>query len=215
MSRQRLLLVCSIGFVVLFVVSTAVLGTPPGINDSGAEIVKWMTAHHDAVRWSVWIATFSAPLFAIYAVLMAEVLGGVLGRVFLFGAVAVAVLTVAQSWIIAAVARRPGEIDPATARTLLDVASYWGPTLTAFTTLTLGAIALGALQHGTLPRWVGYVAAVGLIEQVIETITVTGTRGFTGAGGAMNTILGAGLTVLAWLVAGIAASRRPIGAVKS
>lgn len=215
MSRQRVLLGCSIGFVVLFIVSTAVLGTPPGINDSGAEIVKWMTAHHAAVRWSVWIATLSAPLFAIYAVLMREVLGGALGRVFLFGAVAVAVLTVVQSWIIAAVARRPTEINPATARTLLDVASYWGPTLTAFTMLTLGAIAVGALREGAFPRWVGYLAAVTFVEQLIETITVTGTRGFMGAGGPMNTILGAGLTVLAWLIAGITASRRPIGAATS
>lgn len=215
MTRQRVLLGCSIGFVVFFVASTAVLGTPPGINDSGADIVKWMTAHHDAVRWSVWIATLSAPLFVVYAVLMREVLGGVLGRVFLFGASAVAILTVVQSWITAGVARRPTDIDPATARTLLDVASYWGPTLTAFTMLTLGAIAIGAVHNGALPRWVGYIAAVVLIEQLVETITVTGTRGFMGAGGPMNTILGAGLTVVAWLLAGITAARRPIGAAHS
>ncbi|CAN5520979.1 hypothetical protein BH10ACT2_BH10ACT2_06050 [soil metagenome] len=212
MSRQRVLLSCSIGFVVLFAAATAVLGTPPGINDSGADIVKWMTAHHDAVRWSVWLATLSVPIFVIYAVLMREVLGGVVGRVFLFGASAVAVLTVAQSWITAAVARRPTEIDPATARTLLDVAAYWGPTLTGFTILTLGAIAVGAVHGGALPRWVGYVAAIVLVEQLVETITIVGTSGFWGAGGPMNTILGAGLTVMAWLVAGIAASRRPIGA---
>ncbi len=215
MSRQRLLLSCSIGFVVLFIAAIAVLGTPPGINDSGPDIVKWMSAHRDAVRWSVWVATLSMPVFVIYAVLMAEVLGRVLGRVFLVGASSVAVLTVVQSWILVAVARRPNNIDPATARTLLDVASYWGPTLTAFTMLTLGAIAVGAIQRNALPRWVGYVSAVVLIEQLIETITVTGTSGFMGAGGPMNTILGAGLTLLAWLLAGITASRRPVGAENS
>ena len=39
---------------------------------------------------------------------------------------------------------------------------------------------------------------VAFAEQAVETITVFGTHGFTAPGGAMNTVLGAGLTAI-WL----------------
>jgi hypothetical protein len=74
--------------------------------------------------------------------------------------------------------------------------------------LTLGPIAFVSLRQARLPRWVGILAAVCLIEQIAETVTVFGTTGFTAAGGPMNTILGAGLTIVTWVVAGVAASRQ-------
>jgi hypothetical protein len=76
-------------------------------------------------------------------------------------------------------ARRPESLDPAIARTLLDVSAYWGPTLTGFTVLTLGAVAWVSLTNRRLPRWVGVLARLALVEQAVETITVMGTSGFT------------------------------------
>jgi hypothetical protein len=140
---------------------------------------------------------------------MREHLTDTAGRIFLLGATAVVILTTLSGWVLAGLARRADTVAPATARTLLDVSGYWGPTLTGFTVLTLGAIAVSALHTDRLPVWVGVLAVVAVVEQVIETITIFGTKGFLAAGGPMNTILGAGLTVLTWLAAGIAASRHP------
>lgn len=41
----------------------------------------------------------------------------------------------------------------------------------------------------------------------METITIFGDRGFAAPGGAMNNVLGAGLTAAAWLCIGIVAAR--------
>jgi hypothetical protein len=61
---------------------------------------------------------------------------------------------------------------------------------------------------GGLPRWVGVVAGVALIEQLIETITIFGRDGFTAPGGPMNVYLGAGLTAVALVTLGVGVSRK-------
>jgi hypothetical protein len=137
---------------------------------------------------------------------------GTAGRLFLFGATCVAAVTIVQSWLMAGLARRTGSLDAATARTLYDVATYWGPTLTAFTLLTLGAVVYASFGEHTLPSWLGYVAVVAFAEQLVETMTIVSTSGFTAPGGPMNSILGAGLTLLVWLLTGIVAARQPVSA---
>ncbi len=208
MNRRTALLISTIGFCGLYLAAVVVLGTPPGINDQGADVVKWLQQHHDAVRWSTWLTVLSTPLFASHAILMRDWIAGTAGRFYLLGCTAVIILTSLSSWVMIGLARRPESLDPAIARTLLDVSAYWGPTLTAFTVLTLGPIAWVSLLDHRLPRWVGILATIAFAEQVIETITVFGTTGFFAAGGPMNTMLGAGLTVLTWLVAGVIAARR-------
>jgi len=202
------LLVSTVGFCVLYAAAVVALGTPPGVNDQGAVVVQWLVDHHTAVRLSTWIIVVAAPLFACYAVLMREWLSGTAGRLFLVGATGVLILTTVSAWVLVGLARRPESLDPATARTLLDVSAYWGPTLTGFTVLTFGAIAFVSLRQARLPRWIGILASICFVEQIIESITVFGTSGFVAAGGPMNTILGPGLGLLTWLVAGIAASRQ-------
>ena len=207
MDRQRALLGSSIGFFVLFAIATFAAGTPPKPNDSGEKIVAWVTEHQTALRWSEWCVMIAGILFIVYALLMREILGGLAGNAFLVGVAGTGILTTTVGWITLGLARRPGSVDPATARTLYDVASYWGPMLITFTVLTLGALAYAGLKGGQLPRWVGLLAAVTLIEQLVESVTIFGSRGFIAPGGAMNSMLGAGLSLITWLVAGIVASR--------
>ena len=208
MDRRRALLACSIGFVALYAVAILVQGTPPKPNDTGDAVVAWMTQHHNAVRAASWFATMATPLFLMFAVYLREVLGGVAGRALMVGVTATAALTVTQSWITLGLARRPQSLDPAIARTLLDVAAYWGPSLIAFTVLTLGAIAWSSLRDGKLPRWLGILAAIALVEQLVESVTLFGTSGFIAPGGPMNALLGAGLTLIVWMLAGILGSRQ-------
>jgi hypothetical protein len=83
----------------------------------------------------------------------------------------------------------------------LDVAIFFGPVLTgAFITLIAPVTLLALGGRAGLPRWLGVLGAVAVLEQAIETVTIFGSSGFTEPGGAMNLQLGAGLVML-WLLA--------------
>src|SRR6185436_5647717 len=93
----------------------------------------------------------------------------------------------------------PDTLSPETARTLFDVALFWGPLLTGATCMMIGAVTvLGLRSEPLIPRWLTVLGAITFTEQAIETITVFGTDGFTAPGGDMNIVLGAGLTAV-WL----------------
>src|SRR6476646_8792969 len=81
-------------------------------------------------------------------------------------------------------------LGSATARTLADVVAMWGPILTVADIMVAEPILLAA-NEGRFPRWLGIVAAVFAVEQLIETITIIGPpASFISPGGAMNFYLG-------------------------
>ena len=90
----------------------------------------------------------------------------------------------------------------------MSAVAGWGPLLITFTTLTFGVLAWAGWKGGQVPIWVGILAAVTLAEQLIESITIFRSKGFIAPGGAMNSLLGAGLTVITWLIAGVTTSCR-------
>ena len=97
---------------------------------------------------------------------------------------------------------RPAGLDPATARTIFDIASFWGPLVNGSTTAM--AIAFAALGFGAaplIPRWLTWLSMIFFLEQAIETVTVFGQSGFIAPGGAMNVYLG-GVIGFLW-VAGV------------
>jgi hypothetical protein len=120
---------------------------------------------------------------------------------FLVGAVAYMAAIAVWSWTWAGLALHADQLDPATTRTVLDVAVFFGPVLTGSTTTMMAPVTWLALRsQAGIPRWLGALGLVAFVEQAIETITIFGSTGFTQAGGAMNMQLGAGLT-LAWILA--------------
>jgi hypothetical protein len=129
--------------------------------------------------------------------------------VFFFGAIAFIVQTAIQSWLWAGLSWHTDQLQPATARILLDVASFWGPILTGATITMLAPVVLLALR-GTLPRWLGILQALTLLEQLIETVTVDGHTGFTAPGGPMNLFLGAGLVAASGTALGLTLAFQPV-----
>ena len=197
-----------VGFGVLYLAAAIALGTPPKASDTGAAVAAWFRHNGGHVRIWVWLLTLGLPLFAVFATLIRRVLPPVYRDVFFFGAIAFVVEIAGQGWIWAGLALHGRQLGPATARTVLDVAIYWGPVLISATVMTLAPIALLALrERAGLPRWLGIVTLVALLEQLIETVTLFGNRGFIAPGGPMNLFLGAGLTALAWLSLAVAVSR--------
>jgi hypothetical protein len=184
-----------------FAVAAIAVGNPPRAADSGEAVVAWFRAHGDAARWSVWALTVGQPAFVVMSALLRRLLPEPHRDVFFAGAIVLVAMTGVQSWTTAGLALHADTLDPATARTVLDVAIFFGPVLTASTFTMMAPVTLLALQgRAGLPRWLAWLGVVAIVEQSIETITIFGTTGFTEPGGAMNLQLGAGLVGL-WIVA--------------
>ena len=149
----------------------------------------------------IWAITVTTPLLGIVFALMRRLLPAPHRDVFLIGAIGIVATTAVQSWTWAGLALHADRLEPATARTVLDVALFWGPVLTGATTTMMPPVTLLALlREAGLPVWLGILGAVAFGEQCVETVTVFGSTGFTEPGGAMNLQLGAGL-VWAWILA--------------
>jgi hypothetical protein len=198
-SRSRTLVAFAIGAGALYLVGAIALGSPPEATDSPAHVVDWFRRHQDAARIFAWTTTLGTLAFAVTAGIVRGTLPRTHGHVFLLGAAAFIVETAVQAWCWAGLALHPGSLQPATARLMLDVASFWGPILTGATTTMIGAVTVLGLRTGPLiPRWLTVLGVIAFAEQLIETTTVFGTHGFIAPGGDMNLLLGAGLTGI-WL----------------
>lgn len=208
MRRSTLLLTTTIGFGLLYLAAAITLGSTPDSGDTGGAVAAWFHDHDDRVRVSVWLLTLSLPLFATFAALIRAQLPAPHRDVFFFGAIALTAETAVQAWIWAGLAWHTDDLQPATARTLLDVASFWGPVLTSTTVTMLAPVVLVARRHDAgLPSWLGLVAGLAVAEQLVETVTVFGRHGFIAPGGPMNLYLGAGLVAVALLALGVTAAR--------
>jgi hypothetical protein len=205
----HLLVVSVVGFGLLYLGAALVLGATPGPNDSGAAVVAWFHHHAGSVRMWLWLLTLSMPLLGVFGALVRAELPQPHGDVFFAGVIAFVVETSTQGWLWAGLAWHTNQLQPATARSFLDVASFWGPVLTSSTVLTLVPVTLVALRgNGGLPRWLAYAAGAATVEQLVETITIFGNHGFAAPGGPMNTLLGAGLVAAAWLGLGLSLARQ-------
>lgn len=208
MRNRTVLLVSTILLAGLYIAGAAALGTTPDANDDGQAVAAWFRDNGGHVRLWLWLATLSVIVFAVFASLIRRQLPAPHRDVFFFGAIALAVEGAGQGWIWAGLSWHADRLDPATARTLLDVASFWGPVLTSTTILMLAPItALAWRGQAGLPRWLAVVTGIAVVEQLIETATIFGERGFTAPGGPMNLLLGAGLVLIAFVSLGIATSR--------
>ena len=197
---SRVLVGATASFAVLEVGSLFVLGTPPAAAESGPQVVAWFRDNRDAVRWAVWMLTVAILPAAVMIALLRRLLPSPHRDVFLVGGVILLGMGGVFSWTLAGLALHPDTLEPAIARTVLDVAIFFGPVLTGATTTMMAPVTLLALRRrADLPVWLGLLGLTAFVEQSIETITIFGSTGFTQPGGAMNLQLGAGLT-LAWLL---------------
>jgi hypothetical protein len=196
-SRSRTLIAAAIGAGVLYLIGAVALGSPPEATDSPVRVIEWFRDHDDAARVYAWAATLGTLAFAVVAGILRGMLPAPFADVFVLGAAAFIVETAVQAWFWAGLALHPNLLEPATARSLLDVASFWGPVLTGTTTAMIGAVTvLGLRTRPLIPGWLTVLGVIAFAEQAVETITVFGTHGFLAPGGDMNLILGAGLTAI-------------------
>lgn len=200
--RRRWPLLVSVVFVLLLAVGHVVVGArPPDANASGDQVVAYFRDDGAAIRASAWLTIIALlPFGVLVAWFRRQVRGGARDVLLLGGAAYIIMQTVWQVLSVAP-ALHPDQLDPRTARTLLDVTAYVGPMLTAGVLLFAAPIAWASLRReSNVPSWFRWLTVLLVAEQAVETTTILGTSGFTAPGGPLNFPLGAVLFVL-WVIA--------------
>ena len=199
-SGSRALLGATFAVALLAGIALLAVASPPDAADSGAQVVAWFREHRSSARWWTWILTVNIPVSALLFAMLRRLLPAPHRDVFLIGATVYLADLSLQAWTPAGLALHADQLEPAIARTVLDISLFFGPVLTAATTTMMAPVTLLALRRKAgLPSWLGLLGAIAVVEQTIETITIFGSTGFAQPGGPMNFQLGAGL-VMAWMI---------------
>jgi len=199
-------MIAGIAFAVLFTAGLLIVPTLPGIDKPGYDIVSFVNAHSGAMRMQVLLVTFGALALVVVLGYARDRLTGPPGYVFTIGSALVLVEFFIAMWFGGGLALHPDQLGSATARTVADIASMFGPILTLADVMVAVPILLAA-NAGRFPRWLGILAAVFAVEQLIETITIIGPpASFISPGGAMNFYLGGPLFIVFFLALGVALS---------
>nr|CRL67141.1 hypothetical protein CPGR_00430 [Mycolicibacterium komanii] len=199
-------MVAAIAFAVLYAVALLIVPALPGIDRPGLDIVTHLNEHSGAMRTQALLLAFGSLALVVVLGHARDRLAGPYAFVFTIGSAVVLVQISVATWFTAGLSLHPGDLGSGTARAITDVVTMWGPILTVADIMVAAPILLAA-NEGRFPRWVGIVAAVFAVEQLIETITIIGPPGsFISPGGPMNLYLGGPLFILFFLALGVALS---------
>jgi hypothetical protein len=201
---RRVPLVAAIAFAVLAVFAVVVVPLGPGIERPGSEVVEHIGAHAGMIRLQA-LLTALAMLAAVVIIGYArDRLDGPAGYIFTVGGAVLIAQVGIQVWFSAGLALHPATLEPATARVLADISSMWGPLLTVAAIL-IGGPVVWAGRHGRFPRWMALIAAVFVVEQFVELLTIIGPVGsFIAPGGPMTVFGGGALFGIFFFALGLA-----------
>lgn len=203
---RRAPMIAGIAFAVLYAVALVMFPKLPGIDRPGFDIVSHVAEHSAAMRAQALLLAFGSLALVVLLGYARERLTGPPSYVFTIGAAALLVQVFIATWFTAGLALHPDQLGSATARTIADLVTMWGPMRTIADIMVAVPILLAA-NAGQFPRWLGIIAAVFTVEQLIETITIIGPPGsFISPGGPMNLYLGGPLFILFFLAVGVALS---------
>lgn len=190
-------MIAGVAFAVLY--TTAVLVLPAAAGDDPA-----------ALRARALLLAFAALALGLLVAAVRERLDGPPAHLFTAGSALLLTQLCVAVWLSAGPAIRPGQVDGGTAATLDDIGALWLPTATIANIMVAVPILLSANEE-RLPHWLGIGAAVFVVEQLIETITIIGPPGsFISPGGPMNVYLGASLSAAFFLAVGVAMSQTTV-----
>jgi hypothetical protein len=197
-------MIAGIAFAVLYTVALVMIPTLPGIDKPGYDIVSHVNEHSAAMRAQALLVAFGSLALVVLLGCARDRLAGPPGYVFTIGSAVLLVQVGIATWFTAGLAVHPDQLGSATARTVTDIVAMWGPMLTIANIMVAVPILLAA-NDGQLPRWLGIVAAIFAVEQLIDTVTIIGPPGsFISPGGPMNFYLGGPLSILFFLALGVA-----------
>ncbi len=193
-------------FAVLYVVALVMVPPFPGVDESGEAVRIHLAEHASSIRVQALLVTLGTLMLVVVLGYARTRLDGPGGQVFTIGGAVLVAEVGVEMWFTSGLALHAATLDAGTARVLADITSMWGPILTVADVLVAMPIALAA-KDGRLPRWLGVLAAVFAVEQLVETVTIVGGPGsFVSPGGTMNLFVGGPLFIVFFLALGFTVS---------
>ena len=201
---RRVPLAAAVAFAVLSVFAVVVVPLGPGVDRPGSEVVEYIGAHAGMIRLQALLTALALLATVVIVGYARDRLVGPAGYIFTVGAAVLIAQVGLQMWFSSGLALHPATLEPATARTLADIVAMWGPLLTVAAILLAGPV-VWAGRHGRFPRWMSVIAAVFVVEQFVELLTIIGPVGsFIAPGGPMNVFGGGALFGVFFFALGLA-----------
>ncbi len=203
---RRVPLVAALAFAVLSVLAVVAVPRPPGVERPGADIVDHFSAHAGMIRLQALLIALAMLALVVVIGYARDRLDGPAGYVFTVGAAVLIAQIGISAWFSAGLALHAEALEPATARAFADISSMWGPLLTVSAIMLAGPV-VWAARHGRFPRWLAVIAAVFVVEQFVQVLTIIGPAGsFIAPAGPMTIFLGGALFGAFFLALGVAAA---------
>jgi hypothetical protein len=187
-SREWLVPLTGVAFIVLGIISFAVAGEPKSADEPVNEIVDYYLDNKDSIEIGAFLGAAAVALLVFFGAYLrtqleaAEGAGSMLPILSLIGLVIVAIGFAIDSTILIATAEAADDIEPTSVQTLQ---ALWD---NDFVPIALGVIiflwstGISVLRTGALPKWLGWAA---IFFGVIALTPI----GFVGAGGAALWVL--------------------------
>jgi hypothetical protein len=165
-SKEWLVPLTGIGFVVLVIASFLIAGEPPSADDDVSEIVEHYVDNKDAIFIGSFLGGIGGMLLVFFFGYMRKLLhaaegeGGMLSLVAFAGAVILAIAIAIDATISIAIAEAAEDIEPASVQTLQ---ALWDQDFVPFAVgaqVLWLATGISIVRHGVLPKWLGWVAIV-------------------------------------------------------
>jgi hypothetical protein len=181
-SKEWLVPLTGVGFIVVAIVSFIVAGEPKDASHPAGEIVDWYIDNKEAVQISAFIGMAATVLLVFFAAYLRNVLraaaGGadMLSLVSFIGIVVVAVGFAIDTTISIALAERADDIDPVAVQSLQALWDNDFVPIALGILLFLWATGISVLRSGALPKWIGWI----MILLGVIALTPIGFASFIG-----------------------------------
>ncbi len=161
-SREWLVPLTGVGFVLVGIVSFIVGGEPKSADEPVGEIVDFYVDNKDALQAASFIRIASLLLLVFFGAYLRNVLragapeGESLSLVSFLGIVVVAVGFAIDSTILFALSEAAGDTDPVTVQSLQALWDYDFIPVALGLLMFVWATGLAVIRTGVLPRWLGW-----------------------------------------------------------
>jgi uncharacterized protein DUF4386 len=165
-SKEWLVPLTGLGFVVLGIVSFILAGEPPSADDPVREIVDYYVDDKDSVQAAAFVGVAATVLLIFFGAYLRKILragaeeGEMLSLVAFMGVAIVAVGVAIDTTIGIALSEAADDIDPAAVQALQALWDNDFVPLALGVTVFLSATGLSVIRSGVLPKWLGWVMVV-------------------------------------------------------
>ena len=165
-SREWLVPLTGVGFVLLGIVSFIVGGEPKSADEPVREIVDYYVDNKDSIQVAAFIGVAATLLLVFFGAYLRRVLraaapeGEILSLVSFLGLVVVAVGFAIDTTILIALSEAADDIDPVAVQSLQALWDNDFVPLVLGVLMFLWATGLAVIRTGALPKWLGWVMVV-------------------------------------------------------